>query len=53
MAEEKSSQGFEDRELSLADVRQPGPELPRVYVISASLRSPLVGILDGAEAGPL
>jgi two-component system nitrate/nitrite response regulator NarL len=34
MAEEKSSQGFEDRELSLADVRQPGPELPRVYVIS-------------------
>lgn len=34
MAEEESSQCFEDRELSLADVRQCGPELPRVYVIS-------------------
>jgi two-component system, NarL family, nitrate/nitrite response regulator NarL len=34
MSEEKSRQWFDDRELSLADVRQRGPGLPRIYVIS-------------------
>jgi len=34
MPEAKSNQWLEDRELSLADVRQSRPGLPRVYVIS-------------------